>query len=130
MFGDSAAFVEIFKRSEERKSVKRSLLSNEKWWRLSFRKKEEKKFHNRGEVSEEGDAEFFNWANPGLFLFILVLFKRHFAEKLHRLQRDSTSARRSRRQARWPFDHHHGPKGRTPVTHFIEEAKSNTSTKY
>ena len=38
-----------------------------------------------------------------------VLFNNNFTENC-RPQRDSNSDRRSRRPARWPFDHHHGPR--------------------
>ena len=50
---------------------------------------------------------FFKCANPGLFLFIFVLFNQHFTEKC-RLRRDLNWNCQSRRQARWPLDHHHG----------------------
>ena len=40
---------------------------------------------------------------PGLFLFIFVLFKHTF------YWRDSNSDRRNRRRARWPLDNHHDP---------------------
>ena len=48
-------------------------------------------------------------ANSGLFLFIFVLFKHKFYRKNCRRQQDSNSDRWSRRRARWPLDHHHGP---------------------
>ena len=41
----------------------------------------------------------FFWANPGLFLFILVLFNYKFYRKCCKRQRDSASDRRSRRRA-------------------------------
>ena len=44
-----------------------------------------------------------------LFWFIFVLFKHKFYRKYRRLQWDSNSDRQSRRRARWPLDHHHGP---------------------
>ena len=52
-----------------------------------------------------GASSYFNcfkrkWANPGLFLFIFVLFKHIFTEKTLRLQQDSNFDRRSRRRAR------------------------------
>ena len=50
---------------------------------------------------------FFKWANPGLFLFIFVLFNNNL-QKNCRLQRESNSDRWSRRRARWPLYHHHG----------------------
>ena len=48
------------------------------------------------------------WANPGPFLFIFVLFKFNFTEKLY--TSDSNSDHRTRRQASWPLDHHHHQK--------------------
>ena len=50
----------------------------------------------------------FKWANPGLFLFIFILSKHKFYSNNFRLQRDITSDHWTRRQALWPFDHHHG----------------------
>ena len=53
--------------------------------------------------------EFFKeWAKPGLFLFIFVLFKHKFYRKNCRYQQDSNSDRRNRRRACWPLNHHHG----------------------
>ena len=49
------------------------------------------------------------WANLGIFFFIFVLFKHKFYRKHCRLQRDSNLGYPSRRQARWPLDHHHSP---------------------
>ena len=48
-------------------------------------------------------APFFKWRNHGSFLFIFVLFN-NITENC-RLSRDWWS----RRRARWPLDHHHGP---------------------
>ena len=48
-----------------------------------------------------------NLANPGLFLFIFVLFKYKFYRKNCRREQYSNSDHRSRRRARWPLDHHH-----------------------
>ena len=54
--------------------------------------------------------QFFKiWAEHVLFLFIFVLFKHNFYRKKISLRLDSNSDRRSRRQAGWPLDHHHGP---------------------
>ena len=49
------------------------------------------------------------WANPGLFLFIFVFDKLKFYRKSWRRQQDSNSDRESRKQARWPLDHHTAP---------------------
>ena len=49
---------------------------------------------------------FFKWANPGLFLFIFVLFNNNL-QKNCRLQRESNLDRRNRRQAHWPLNNHH-----------------------
>ena len=42
-------------------------------------------------------------------MFYFRSFQTQILQKICSLQRDSNSDRRSRRQARWPFDHHHGP---------------------
>ena len=65
---------------------------------------------NQGALLQYKWGHVFTWANPGLFLYILVLFKYKFYRKHCMLQQDLNSDRRSRRWARWPLDHHHGPK--------------------
>ena len=50
---------------------------------------------------------FFSMGYTWPLLFIFVLFKQ-FTENC-RLQWDSNSDRRYRRQARWPLDHNNGP---------------------
>ena len=60
---------------------------------------------------------FKKWAS---FCFIFVLFNKNFTEKFCRSQRDSNSDRRSRRRARWPLDHHHGPKNTTLCNAFVK----------
>ena len=75
-----------------------------------------------------GASSYFNcfkrkWANPGLFLFIFVLFKHIFTEKTVRLQQDSNFDRRSRRRACWPLDHHPGP----PIL-FVCDCRTPTQT--
>ena len=53
---------------------------------------------------------FFKWFNPGLFSGLFSFFSNTiFTEKNCRRQWDSNSDRRSRRQTRWPLDHHHCP---------------------
>ena len=50
-------------------------------------------------------------------LFRLFLFFKHkFYRKICRRQQDSNSDRRSRRQARWPLDHHHDPRNINSLT--------------
>ena len=49
------------------------------------------------------------WANLSLFLFIFVLFKYKLHRKICSPQQDLNLDRRSRKQALWPFYHHHGP---------------------
>ena len=44
-----------------------------------------------------------------LFVYFRSFQTQHY-RKNYRLQRDSNSDLRSRRQARWPLDHHHDPK--------------------
>ena len=51
---------------------------------------------------------------PGL-LPIFNLLQHTFYRKNCRRQRDSNSDRRTRRQARWPLDHHHGGRQRWPL---------------
>ena len=52
---------------------------------------------------------FKKWANSGLF-FVFSFFSNTILQKKNcRLQRDLNSDCRSRRRARWPLDHHHGP---------------------
>ena len=52
---------------------------------------------------------YLKWANLGLFLVYFRSFQTQFYRKNCRLQQDSNLDRQSRRQARWPLDHHHGP---------------------
>ena len=49
---------------------------------------------------------FQKQANPGLFLFVFVLFKHKFYRKNCRIRRDLNSDRWNLRQARRPLDHH------------------------
>ena len=50
---------------------------------------------------------FLNGPTPSFLSFSLDLTTRF--QKNWKLQRDSNSDRWSRRRARWPLDHHHGP---------------------
>ena len=52
---------------------------------------------------------FLKWADPGLFFVYFCSFQTQFVQKNCRRQQDSISYRRSRRRARWPLYHHHGP---------------------
>ena len=52
---------------------------------------------------------YLKWANPGLIFVYFRSFQTQFYRKNCRLQQDSNLDRQSRRQARWPLDHHHGP---------------------
>ena len=51
---------------------------------------------------------FFKWADYGPFC-LFSFFSNANLQKNCRHQRDSNSDRWSRRRARWPLDHHHGP---------------------
>ena len=52
---------------------------------------------------------FKNWPTPASFCSLPCFSSTNFTEKtVGRRQRDSNSDSRSRRQARWPLDHHHG----------------------
>ena len=46
---------------------------------------------------------------PGLFLRIFALFKHKFTEKIVGFSGIVNLDRWSKRRARWPLDHHHGP---------------------
>ena len=52
---------------------------------------------------------FLNGPTPASFLFLFSFFSITILQKNCRPQRDSNSDRWSRRRARWPLDHHHGP---------------------
>ena len=53
---------------------------------------------------------FFKGANSCLFYCLFLFFQTTILQKYCRLQQDSNSRRQGRRQERWPFDHHHGPR--------------------
>ena len=56
-----------------------------------------------GECQNRNDSVFFKCGPTPASFFVYFRLFIHF-----RSQRDSNSDRRSRRQERWPLDHHHG----------------------
>ena len=58
---------------------------------------------------QELQSFFKKWAYPGLFC-LFSFFSNTILQKNCRLQRDSNSDLQSRRRARWPLDHHYGPR--------------------
>ena len=52
---------------------------------------------------------FLKMGQPRPLFCLFLFFSITILQKNCRPQRDSNSDRRSRRRARWPLDHHHGP---------------------